>query len=76
MGIKSIVAHLNSDVFPRIKIGVGQPKGDLVSHVLGKFSQEEMEKLQKIIEVSALATEEIIKNNEVEAMNKYNSFSI
>lgn len=75
-GIKSIVAHLNSDVFPRIKIGVGQPKGDLVSHVLGKFSQEEMEKLQKVIEVSALATEEIIKNDEVEAMNKYNSFSI
>ncbi|WP_315115101.1 aminoacyl-tRNA hydrolase [Clostridium intestinale] len=75
-GIKNIVAHLNSDVFPRIKIGVGQPKGDLVSHVLGKFSQEEMEKLQKVIEVSALATEEIIKNDEVEAMNKYNSFSI
>lgn len=75
-GIKSIIAHLSGDVFPRIKIGVGQPKGDLVSHVLGRFSSDEIEKLQKVIEASALATEEIIKNNEVEAMNKYNSFSV
>ena len=37
-GIKSIIANLGTDVFPRIKIGVGQPKGDLVTHVLGKFT--------------------------------------
>ena len=42
-GIKSIIAHLGGDVFPRIKIGVGQPKGDLVSHVLGRFNKEEEE---------------------------------
>ena len=42
-GIKSIIAHLGSDVFPRIKIGVGQPKGDLVNHVLGNFSKEEID---------------------------------
>ena len=75
-GIKSIISHLNSDVFPRIKIGVGQPEGDLIAHVLGKFSKDDMDKLQKVIDVAVLATEEIIKNDEIEAMNKYNGFSL
>ena len=41
-GIKSIINHIGTDVFTRIKIGVGAPKGDLVNHVLGKFSKEEV----------------------------------
>ncbi|MEQ8154157.1 MAG: aminoacyl-tRNA hydrolase [Clostridiaceae bacterium] len=75
-GIKSILANLGSDVFPRIKVGVGQPKGNLVSHVLGKFSKEEMESVEKVVEGAAEAAEEIVKNGETEAMNKFNSFSI
>ena len=45
-GIMSIIANLSSDVFQRVKIGVGGPKGDLVSHVLGKFSNSEIEILR------------------------------
>ena len=45
-GIKSIIANMGTDVFPRIKIGVGQPKGDLVSHVLGRFNKDEEEDLK------------------------------
>ena len=52
---------MNTDIFPRIKIGVGQPKGDLVSHVLGKFSKEEVQDLNEVIEASAKAVEIIIK---------------
>ena len=37
-GIKSIIANLSSDIFPRIKIGVGQPERSLVNYVLGRFS--------------------------------------
>ena len=42
-GIKSIISHLGSDKFPRIKIGVGaKPEGwDLADHVLGRFSDED-----------------------------------
>lgn len=42
-GIKSIIAHLGTQEFPRIKIGVGaKPEnGDLVKHVLGRFSKED-----------------------------------
>ena len=73
-GIKSIIANLSTDVFSRIKIGVGQPKGDLVSHVLGKFSKDEQEVLKESMEASANAVEIIIKENAKEAMNKLNGF--
>ncbi|MEG1002459.1 MAG: aminoacyl-tRNA hydrolase [Clostridium sp.] len=73
-GIKSIISHLGTDEFARIKIGVGQPKGDLVNHVLGKFSKEENEILEESLEATNLATNEIIKEDTKSAMNKYNGF--
>ncbi len=75
-GIKSIIANMSTDVFPRIKIGVGQPKGDLVSHVLGKFNQEEINDLNDVIEASSEAVEIIIKDGTKEAMNKLNGFKL
>lgn len=73
-GIKNIVFYLASEVFPRIKIGVGAPKGNLVSHVLGKFSEEEKTVLNKVYEEAAKAVETIIADGTTEAMNKFNSF--
>lgn len=73
-GIKSIIAHLGSDVFPRIKVGIGQPNVDLVKHVLGKFTKDEMTILSESIEASTRATEEIIKNDVKTAMNQFNGF--
>ena len=75
-GIKSIIANMSTDVFPRIKIGVGQPKGDLVSHVLGKFNQEEINDLNDVIEASSEAVEIIVKDGTKEAMNKLNGFKL
>ena len=75
-GIKSIIANMGVDVFPRIKIGVGQPKGDLVSHVLGRFNKEEEQDLKEVIEASAKAVEIIIKYGAKEAMNELNGFKL
>jgi len=75
-GIKSIISNINTDVFPRIKIGVGQPTGDLVSHVLGRFSKEEAEDLKEVIEVSSNAVEIIMKSGTKDAMNKLNGFKL
>ena len=75
-GIKSIISHLGTDQFSRIKIGVGQPKGDLVKHVLGKFPKEEREVLDKVFDIAVEATETIIKDNTKEAMNKYNGINL
>ncbi|WP_300386401.1 aminoacyl-tRNA hydrolase [Clostridium sp.] len=73
-GIKSIISCMGSDVFARIKIGVGQPKGDLVSYVLGRFSKDEQETLNEVIEVASEGVEIIIKDDVKEAMNKLNGF--
>ncbi|MBR2342940.1 MAG: aminoacyl-tRNA hydrolase [Clostridia bacterium] len=63
-GLKSIIEHLGSDAFPRIKIGVGQkpsPDYDLVNWVLGRIPAEDAarhtELYPKIYEASALITE-------------------
>lgn len=73
-GIKSIIAHLGTDVFPRIKVGVGQPNVDLVHYVLGKFSKEEMEILRESIDASTKAAAEMLKSDVKTAMNKFNGF--
>lgn len=75
-GIKSIIANLSTDVFPRIKIGVGQPKGDLVSHVLGRFNKEEAQDLKEVIDASIKAVEIIMKNGAKAAMNELNGFKL
>ena len=73
-GIKSIIAHLGTDIFPRIKVGVGQPNVDLVNYVLGKFTKEEMEVLSESIDASTKAAKEIISGDVKTAMNIYNGF--
>lgn len=75
-GIKSIIANIGTDVFSRIKIGVGKPQGDLVKHVLGTFTKEDRQNLNKVLDVAAMAAEIIIKEDAKEAMNKYNGFSL
>lgn len=75
-GIKSIIAHLGTDVFPRIKVGIGQPKDQLVSHVLGKFSAEDKQAIKELFKASADAVECIVSEGITEAMNKYNGFKI
>lgn len=73
-GIKSIIAHLGSDVFVRVKIGIGEkPKGyDLADYVLGQLTSED----HKLIDETALRVcdaIELLSSDDVdEAMNKYN----
>lgn len=74
-GIKNIIYQLGTDVFPRIKIGVGAPDHpdyDMKDYVLGKFSKEEVEVLiQTVIRASA-AVEEMILHDSKSAMNQFN----
>lgn len=71
-GIKNIILHLSSEVFPRVKVGVGQPERDLVKHVLGHFAKEEREVLYKVFMNAMEATVSIIEDGVIEAMNKFN----
>ena len=73
-GIKDIIRHLGTDVFPRIKIGVGEkPKGyDLAEYVLGHFSREEREMMEEGYQKAAEAVEMILAGELDEAMNVFN----
>ena len=74
-GIKSIIAQLNSDVFPRLKIGVGDRKDkddDLKDYVLGRFSKEDMETLRKTMEKAVDALAFILDGDTDGAMSRYN----
>ena len=73
--LKSIIYHLRSDEFPRVKMGVGAPKHegyDLADFVIGRFTKDEIPIMEDAIIKAALAVEEIIKNGTSSAMNKYN----
>ncbi len=73
-GIKNIIAHLGGQVFPRIKIGVGEkpPKYDLADFVLGHFSKAEKILMDEGYD-NAVRAEEMIVSGDIEgAMNEYN----
>ncbi len=73
-GIKSIIAHLGSQEFPRIKVGVGdKPKGwDLADYVLSRFQGVDAVVIKDAILKSSHAVKDIIKDGLDSAMNLYN----
>ncbi len=74
-GIKSIILCLNSDSFPRIKIGVGakpHPDYNLADWVLSPFLKEQAEALESSLSNAAAAAQLMVQGKTDEAMNKYN----
>ncbi len=74
-GIKSIIAELGSQDFPRVKIGVGakaHPEQDLADHVLSGFSPLEEKALVSALERAADAALCIIDHGVAESANRYN----
>ena len=73
-GIKSIIAQLGTEEFPRIRVGVGakpNPQYDLADWVLSKFSEEDMKALQPALEHAADAAKKIVSGDMNGAMNLY-----
>ncbi len=57
-GIKSLIQHLGTDVFPRLKIGIGGPRpGEMTGHVLGKFAPDEQEPLENMLAMALQAVQ-------------------
>ena len=73
-GIKSIIAHLKTQDFPRIKIGVGAKpeRMDLADYVLSRFSPAEWEKMEESFREGAEAVITFLKDGKDAAMNQYN----
>ena len=75
-GLKSIIYQLQSDKFPRVKMGVGAPKHkdyDLADFVLGRFTKDEIPVMEDAIIKAEGAVCEIIKNGVDSAMNAFNA---
>ncbi|MBF2029392.1 MAG: aminoacyl-tRNA hydrolase [Oscillatoriales cyanobacterium C42_A2020_001] len=80
-GMKSAIAHLGTQHFPRLRIGIGSAKTekgdkDTVSHVLGKFAPTEAAVMTEVVQLAADAVECSLKQGVEKAMSLYNSRSI
>ena len=73
-GMKSVVHEIQTEDFPRIRIGIGNPeyKNDLLNFILTRIPEEEYKILQDAQEKAVKAIIEIIKNGIDTSMNKYN----
>lgn len=74
-GLKNIIAHLHSDQFPRIRVGVGQkphPDYDMADWVLGRPQGEDRKAIDDAVSRAAQAVECIVKEGTDRAMNKFN----
>lgn len=73
-GVKNIIAHLGTQEFTRIKVGVGEKpaKMDLADYVLGRFSKEEQPVIRESADRARQAVATILTEGIASAMNKFN----
>ena len=74
-GLKNIIAHLGTDQFPRVKVGVGAPPNpeyDMVDWVTGGFTKEERKVVDAAVDRALDAAECVIEKGVMEAQNKFN----
>lgn len=79
-GMKSIISHLNTQNFPRLRIGIGKPKGaidgdksDTVAHVLGRFSAGENKVMSQVLNFVVDCVEFSFKQGVEKTMNLCNT---
>ncbi len=73
-GLKSIIEHLSSDEFARIKMGVGDRpdrSSDLANWVLGRMSEEDRKLFEGAVEDAVKAIETVLRDGIEKAMNRY-----
>ena len=71
-GLKNIIAHLGTDAFPRVKVGVGAPEHDIVDWVIGPFTASERKVIDGVLDRALGAAECIITDGVLTAQNRFN----
>ena len=74
-GLKSIIQHLGTDQFPRLRVGVGEkphPYYDMADWVLGRFTGEDRARMDQAVERAAEAIECILKDGLDRGMSRFN----
>lgn len=73
-GMKSLIAHLGTEKFPRLRLGIGVPgQKNMVSHVLGKFSPEERPLLDSALDIAEQAAFMAFREGVEAAANRFNT---
>lgn len=75
-GMRSLIEHLNTQDFPRLRVGIDAPQTggqDTIGHVLGRFRPEEKAVVAQIIPLAADVVEWSIKQGVEAAMNRFNA---
>ncbi|MSO86153.1 MAG: aminoacyl-tRNA hydrolase [Acidimicrobiia bacterium] len=74
-GLKSVKAHLHTDDFVRVRIGIGKPPGKAqgVEHVLKKPGKADRAELNVVVQEAADAVELILQGDPGQAMSRYNT---
>lgn len=76
-GLKSIIYHLQTDNFPRLRFGIGSDfeKGELADYVLSKFDKKQNKVIEKYISFALELIEEFIKNGTHKMLDYYSKYS-
>ncbi len=73
-GVKSLIAHLGSERFPRIRVGIGLPgQKNMVGHVLGRISPEERPAFEDALNRAVDAALDALREGFDAAANRYNT---
>ena len=74
-GMKSIIHHLGTQDFARLRVGIGKVEGDWMDHVLNQFSAAEREDINWAVPCAADAIETFVVEDVQTAMNRFNGCS-
>lgn len=76
-GLRSLIAELGTDAFPRLRLGIGRPEGiqrdDVVDWVLEPFAEGEMAVVQEVVERAAEGVRVFLEDGIDAAMSRFNA---
>ena len=75
-GLRSIIGELGNQGFARLRVGIGEPGGDAVDHVLATFSALERKRLGEILDAAADAVEAWARDGTAKAANRWNPWHL
>lgn len=72
-GMKSLIQHLGTNVFPRVRMGIGKPQQEsVVNYVLGRFRAEEITLVDQSVKQTVAASDYSLKQSFENVMNRFN----
>jgi PTH1 family peptidyl-tRNA hydrolase len=75
-GLRSIIDELGNEQFSRLRVGIGEPGGDAIDHVLSQFGRGEKVRLSELLDAAADAVEAWARTGTNKAANHFNAFEL